>query len=252
MQTHFVNLLRPLLRKFYKDSVSGTVLGSTLIFLNPVIIVFCLSLLLKSGFRGLISGDEVFVMTFILSFWLFFSATINQAGGAFSTYRFALYTRSIPRYLLTLVPHLGCLPILVVNILITLAFYFLGSDPRNLNVPLLMFSVLCCFSISMLLSVFVGYVSAVLNDFKFIVGSMMQLAFWMSPIFWDSTQLGTDVVLILSLNPFFVIANLMRLALTGSETGLVQLLPSIVHIGFYALLAAFFHKKLSPIVSEQV
>ncbi len=84
-----------------------------------------------------------------------------------------------------------------------------------------------------------GSFCARFRDVGPIVGSIMQIAFFLTPVIWQPEQLGRHAVL-LPFNPFFALLEILRAPLLGkvptSETWLAAVLYSLLLCGVAWLL----------------
>lgn len=78
------------------------------------------------------------------------------------------------------------------------------------------------------------------RDIQQIVASVMQLAFFMTPVIWKPELLGEWQVL-LPLNPFFVLMETVRGPLVEGSASWLVWLAALVYTGAaYAVALAFF------------
>jgi lipopolysaccharide transport system permease protein len=117
--------------------------------------------------------------------------------------------------------------------LVLLVFLFFGHLPGPealLAVPGLLLVAANAFALAIVL----GMVCARFRDIPPIVGSVLQLAFFMSPVLWKPELLGDQRVW-LPLNPFYVLMEAVRGPLVeGGAPGMVWLSAA----GFTALTCA--------------
>jgi lipopolysaccharide transport system permease protein len=81
-----------------------------------------------------------------------------------------------------------------------------------------------------------GAICARFRDIGPIVGSLMQIAFFLTPVIWQPEQLGTHAVL-LPLNPFFDLMQIVRAALLDQMTGVRVWLAAIAYSGVLCALS---------------
>lgn len=85
-----------------------------------------------------------------------------------------------------------------------------------------------------------GMLCARFRDLGQIVSSIMQLAFFMTPIFWKPASLGHYQVLLL-LDPFYVLMQVVRGPLLGSGASLLIWATALAYTVVFSLLRfAFF------------
>jgi len=85
------------------------------------------------------------------------------------------------------------------------------------------------------LTLLLGAFCARFRDIQPIVNSVMQIAFFVTPVIWKPEQLGADGVAKLALNPFFDLLEIVRGPVLGSDIAATTWLGAL---GFSAVLCA--------------
>jgi len=85
------------------------------------------------------------------------------------------------------------------------------------------------------LTLLLGAFCARFRDIQPIVNSVMQIAFFVTPVIWKPEQLGADGVAKLALNPFFDLLEIVRGPVLGSDIAATTWLGAL---GFSAMLCA--------------
>lgn len=88
-------------------------------------------------------------------------------------------------------------------------------------------------------AIFLGMVCARFRDIPPIVGSVMQIAFFVSPVIWKPQMVGHWEPF-LPINPFFAMMETVRAPLMGETGGIVVWLMAALWTGALAALAAAF------------
>ena len=92
------------------------------------------------------------------------------------------------------------------------------------------------------IGVILGGLSARFRDVPLIVGSIMQVAFFLTPIFWTPGSLPNRALFV-HLNPFYYLIDVIRLPLLGKTPPLSMWLVVIGFNCIGALIAAFFYAR---------
>jgi ABC-2 type transport system permease protein len=92
------------------------------------------------------------------------------------------------------------------------------------------------------ISVTLGALSARFRDIPPIVGSILQVAFFLTPIFWLPSALP-DRALFVQLNPFYYLVEIIRMPLLGQTPELTVWLVAIGLNVLSALVAIFFFAR---------
>jgi lipopolysaccharide transport system permease protein len=85
------------------------------------------------------------------------------------------------------------------------------------------------------LTLLLGAFCARFRDIQPIVNSVMQIAFFVTPVIWKPEQLGADGVAKLALNPFFDLLEIVRGPVLGSDIAATTWLGAL---GYSAVLCA--------------
>ena len=104
------------------------------------------------------------------------------------------------------------------------------------------------------ISLLLGIFGARFRDIPPIIGSVMQIAFYLTPIMWSPTMLahrGLSAVLI-EWNPFFDLLEIMRGPLLGNALETQAWMFSIAYSGLLVLLAGFVFARARPRIAYWV
>ncbi len=131
--------------------------------------------------------------------------------------------------------------------LIVILFVALGHNPgwaALLLIPGLIILALNGFAVSLLL----GMICARFRDIGPIIGNVLQLAFFLTPIMWKPDMLRPEMQVWLPLNPFYAILETLRGPLVeGGGPGLAWLAAIVFTLANCGLAAVFFVRFRSRI-----
>jgi ABC-type polysaccharide/polyol phosphate export permease len=150
-------------------------------------------------------------------FWMFFSGQINESATAFTQFDSVLRQVKVPLtscVLRVLVRNVVIFAHNAVILLIVFAvFGFNWSWANLLLFPGLLILTLTLFSVSIIVSV----LCTRFRDLAQIVTSVLQILFFLSPIFWKADSLGTGGrALLVKLNPVYYLIEIVRQPLFGN------------------------------------
>jgi ABC-type polysaccharide/polyol phosphate export permease len=177
-----------------------------------------------------------------LVFWMFTSGMINEGCGTFYSVQgiiqqvrlpFSLHAyRLVYRNLLVLMHNFVIVPIVLIIFPTSLEW------PRLLELaPALALIVVN----GVWISIFLGMISARFRDIPPIIGSIIQVVFFITPIFWPADALG-DRRWLAEINPIYAAIDVLRAPLLGQPTEpyswlllmVVTLLGSVATFAFFA------------------
>ena len=156
-----------------------------------------------------------------LIFWSFISAILNDSGSVFQSSE--SYLKNVPmpvsvHYYRMLARNFI---ILIHNIIILIFVFPLFDVNWTFSVLLVIPGFLLVFLLSAVLGSIIAVFSARYRDVPQIVNSVIQVIFFVTPIFWSTESLPTRPSFI-QLNPIFHMIELVRAPLLGSEPELLS------------------------------
>jgi lipopolysaccharide transport system permease protein len=219
----------------------GSVLGPFWLTLSTGVMVAALGYLYAGIFHTDIH-DYLPFLALSMVLWAFLSTAVSDACQAFTEAEgviravrmpFSLFaTRILVRNALVLAHNL--LVILVVDAV----FQLWPGWHLLLAIPGLVLWCVDTLSVILLL----GGFCARFRDFPPIVGSVMQIAFFVTPVLWKPEQLGTGVKL-LPLNPFFDLMEIVRGPLLGGMASANVWIGAALYSAGLVVLSWFFFTR---------
>ena len=204
---------------------------------NIVLMVACLTLIF-SGPLGTAPRDYAPYVAIGLVLWQFIQASLNEGCQVFVTAGETIRNTPMPlsvhvlrlvwRHLVSLGHHAVVIPVLL------LLFGIAPSAFAWSVLPALALLILFTFSASLLL----GLIGARFRDVGPAVANLMQLMFFVTPIFWLPGTLSPSMAWIVVLNPIFAFIDIVRTPLLGGEP-LASSWP-IALAAFFAVASAAF------------
>lgn len=128
------------------------------------------------------------------------------------------------------------------NVAVVLPLVLIISPAINANLLLAPIGLLCLSANAVWLSLLLGILCARFRDIPLMVASVVQIAFFLTPVFWKAEMLGTHAW-VADFNPFFHFLELVRAPMLGGQ---VSALTWIVVLGTtvigYVLALMFFSR----------
>ena len=191
----------------------GSILGPFWITLSMGLMVLGIGFLYANLFRIPLHEFLPYVALGIVFFGVL-TGTINEgcetfvrAAGMLSQTSLPMFTfvwRTLLRNLINLAHHL----VIVVVVLAVYGYW------RTANLPAAALGILLLLANVSWMSMLAGIVSARFRDIPQIVGSIMQFAIFMTPVFWLPSKFG-NYQFVLDLNPFYHLLQAVRAPLLG-------------------------------------
>lgn len=231
----------------------GTFAGFIWSVANPLIMMLVFWFIFSVGFRAQPMDDMPYIVYFLSGFvvWVYFSETI--ASCATVVRRNAhLVTKSIfPSEILVFV----CVIANLLSHIIMLFIFFIILCMNN--IPLSIYclqSIMILFSVA-LLTTGIGWFVSALNvfykDTEILVGIILNIGFWMTPIVWVLNMLPKKYQIFIKLNPMFFIVDGYRVAFINRSFISLKLLAYFwIVVTLSLLIGAYVFKRLKHEFAE--
>jgi lipopolysaccharide transport system permease protein len=160
--------------------------------------------------------------------WGFLGTLVGEACGAFTESEVVIRSVRMPFFLFSLRILVRNVLVLGHNICVIVVVYLAmrlwpGANAL-LAIPALPVWIIDALALSLLL----GGICARFRDIMPIVASVMQIAFFMSPVIWKPSQLGPRAVW-LPLNPFYDMLEIVRAPLLGETAPLLVWVAAVLY-----------------------
>ena len=224
----------------------GSLLGSLWITINISLLVLCLTLIFAGPF-GIHRALYAPYVAIGLVFWYFIQGTINDSCQVFTASADTIRHTSMPLsvHVLRLVCRnaifLGHNLLIIPAVLI--AFRIVPGASAWTVLPAILLLAVAIFWTSLLL----GLLGARFRDIGQVVTNLLQLLFFLTPIFWPVTAIGPELAWLVALNPVFPFIDIIRAPLLGAEPAAASW-P--IALGLTALAAAIALAALAHLRSR--
>lgn len=226
-------LAAALARLDIRNRYRGSVLGPFWLTLSTAVMIAGLGILYSSLFRLPLQEYLPFLAVSLL-IWNMVNQTVIEGCGSFTSSEGIIRQLPLPYTVHVLRSVLRNAAVAAHNLpliaVVFLATWHLPGPEALLVLPGLALLLVNAFTVSLLL----GMLCARFRDIQPIVGSVMQLAFFLSPVLWKPELLGEGMVW-LPFNPFYSLMETVRGPLvSGGASAIIW----VAALGYTALLAA--------------
>ena len=200
-----LKLLLSLAKMDLRKQYLGTYLGLLWSLLMPlttiVLIYFVMTYGLKAG--RLESVDFVYWLIPGMLIWFFVSESIGKSVGVIVEHSYLVTKMRFPLRLLVPARILACLPVHGLLMLLFLAASWAGGG-LVLSVYWLQcgYYILCAFGLTLGISLLTSAVNVFIRDAANIVGVILQIMFWVTPLFWEARMIAQSRLSFLLYSPF--------------------------------------------------
>ena len=201
------NLIVSMASREVKSQYVGASLGFFWTIIQPVVMITVFWFVFSIGFKAKPMNDVPFVvwLTAGLAPWYFFSEIVSGSTGlvvanAHLVKRTIFHPHILPiaKILSALVNHFVFLGVLLVLILFQ-------QQPILFSFLQVIYYGFCLIFLALGTAWLISALNVFLRDIGHLVGVVLQVGFWVTPIFWDITMMPGDVQEYLKFNPVYYI-----------------------------------------------
>jgi len=241
------NLIWDLTKRDFSERFAGSILGAIWAFIWPLVNLFIYIMIFGKFMGGRLPGSsDVYAYSIYVSVglipWTCFAASISRSATVFLDKRHIISKVDVSLPSLLLFINLSEM----ITFLITNAFLFafLIATGYEFSLRLLLFPFI--FYLQQILAFGLGLLSATmtvfLRDLKEVVGIVLQLWFWFTPIVYVSSILPDAVKAVLVYSPTFIITESYHRIFVFADYPVVRsmiILTAIAHFILFASYALF-------------
>jgi ABC-type polysaccharide/polyol phosphate export permease len=201
-----------------KSQYVGSSLGFLWTIIQPIVMITVFWFVFSIGFKARPMSDVPFVvwLTAGLAPWYFFSEIVNGSTGMVVAHghlvkRTIFYPQILPvvKVLAAFVTHCVFLCVLLVLIIFQ-------HQPFLFSFFQIIYYSACLVILALGISWFTSALNVFLRDVAQFIGVVLQVGFWVTPIFWDIKMMPENVQWFLKLNPVYYIIQGYRDSLIGN------------------------------------
>jgi ABC-type polysaccharide/polyol phosphate export permease len=198
-----------------RSRYAATVLGAVWAIVNPAVMILVYWLVAAYGLRIQSGGGPPYFFVLFCGFlpWIAFSEAITTGAAAIPNQAYLVRKATFPLEILPIVKVVSSLIVHLFLVALLIVILVASGMP-----PTLRFLQVLYFTAAMVaLAIGIGWLTSALNvfhrDVEQVLGVIITIWFWSTPIIWPVTNLSPDALRIASLNPFFYIVEGYRNAL---------------------------------------
>lgn len=210
---HIVESRKLLLTLSYNDvreQYLGSYLGIFWAVLRPLLFMMTVYFIFSIGFKGgAVDGDTPFILYLMSGYipWFFFMEAVTGGMNSILSNRFLVKKVAFRVSILPIVKIISALFLHVVFLgILIVAFWLYGFKPSIywLQLP---FYILMTTILVLGISWLTSSMRVFTKDIVQIIGVVLQLGFWVTPIFWSMDRVPEKYMYLLKLNPMVYIVD---------------------------------------------
>lgn len=192
-----------------KMRYAGSFLGILWAVIQPLVMILVFWFVFSVGFKVRPNNDVPFVVWFAagLSAWSVFSEIVNGSAGLVVSSANLVKKTLFASEILSIIKTITAFVLHLVFLVILLGLLFFQDMPLSFFYFQVGYYALCMIVFSLGLSWIISSLNVFVRDTNHIVGVIMQIGFWATPIFWDPNMMSQKVQMLLKLNPMFYIVQ---------------------------------------------
>ena len=244
-------LLATLIKNDFKKQYLGSYLGLVWAFIQPLTFMLVIWFVFTFGFRTAAHGDTPYFLWLTSGMipWFFISNALSAGTNAVTSNAFLVKKVAFRVSILPLVQigstfiiHAGLILFLII------AFLLYGFKPSVYWVQLPYF-ILCTMLLVLGISWLTSAIRVFVKDVGNIIGVLLQIGFWATPIFWNITMISPKHQWILKLNPAYYIVQGYRDTFINHKWFWEMQNVTLYYLGvtaFFVIVGAIVFKRLRP------
>ncbi len=203
-------LLFSLVKNDFRKQYLGSYFGILWAFIQPITFILVIWFVFEIGFRvSPITGDTPFFLWLISGMipWFFFANSVSAGtnsiiNNSFLVKKIAFRVSILPLVEIgsTLIIHFGLIVLLICS------FLFYGFKPSIYWLQLPYF-IICSIILILGISWLTSALRVFIKDIGELIGVILQIGFWFTPIFWSIDLVPQKYQYIIKLNPMFYIID---------------------------------------------
>lgn len=210
LKTLFKNrvVLWELAKNDRKARFSSALLGGIWSFLQPLINMLVIWLVFQVGFKSSnLADDTPFIIWYMPAFliWTYFQDALSQSSSSLLEY--AYLVRKV-NFNVEIIPPIKIISNAIIHcfflVFIVIVNLCYGKMPSVYNLQAFYY-FFCAAALALAIGWFCAGLAPFATDITNIVAILIQLGFWITPIFWDPSSLKDSVKLLLKLNPMYYV-----------------------------------------------
>ncbi|WP_228256531.1 ABC transporter permease [Aliarcobacter trophiarum] len=203
-------LLYVLAKNDFKEQFLGSYLGILWAILRPILFMIIVWFIFSIGFKRHLENSEIpFILYLMCGYipWFFFSDAISGGMNSIITNKYLVKKVNFRVSILPIVKILSALFLHIIFLLILIVVLFLYGYSPTIYWLQLPFYTFMMFILVLGISWFTSALRVFMKDISQIISVVLQLGFWVTPIFWSIKMVPEKYMFVLNLNPMVYIVE---------------------------------------------
>jgi len=200
-------LILKLVNNDLKSRYSGSIIGIGWAFIQPLVTILVFWFVFQLGFKNPPVSNVEFILWFIAAYipWIYFNDAILATSNCLYEYSYLVKKIKFRTSLLPIVKVIASTYVHIFFMIFVIIMYLLYGYDFSLAWLNIIYYSFCLFILIIGLSWIVSSISVFFKDFTQIVNIILQIGFWLVPVFWSPDTMSESIMKILKLNPLYYI-----------------------------------------------
>lgn len=240
----------------FKTKYAGSYLGIFWAFVNPIVTILIYWFVFEFGLKAVSPVNDIpFILWFTAGIvpWFFFSDAISNSTNSFLEYSYLVKKVVFKVSVIPIVKIISSMFIHLVFVGFIIFIYGIYGKYPNIYVIQILYYSICTFIFALAISYATSAMVLFFRDLGQIIGILLQIGMWATPIAWSYTIIPGKYQWIAKLNPMYYVIEGYRDSLINqvwfwqryNQTIYFWLISTIIF-----LLGALIFKKLKPHFSD--
>lgn len=232
-------LILALAKRDIATQFAGSLLGAAWSLLNPMITILIYWIVFSLGFKLRPDNNVPFIIWFSagMCVWFFFADAVNGGVASIVSNSFLIKKTLCNPQILPVAKIVSGLFAHMIFLVIVIALIGLYHMPVSYIYLQFFYYLICLIVFAMGIGFLTSALNVFLRDLSHIVGILLQLFFWMTPIVWNLKMMPASIRIFFKLNPMYYIVQ-------GYRDSLINFIPFWDHPGetiyFWVVALALF------------
>ncbi len=203
----------------FKNRFASTSLGSIWGFLQPFVFMMMYVVVFQFIFKTPGEGGTPYVVWFLpgMAIWQCLNDSIMSASGSIRNYSYLVKKIVFPVDIIPVISIIGSSFVSIfLFIVATVVCIFAKTIP---NIAIIVYVIIATYAFILAFTRLTSAITTLVPDFSNLLGIMMQLFFWATPVVWSLTMLSGNVwvLRIVQCMPFTYLVTAFRQAFMGGN-----------------------------------
>ena len=199
-----VDLVLTLTKSTLKSRYRKTVAGFLWVILNPVLTFAVQAIIFKHILKVNVENFYLFLLSGVIP-WIFITSTLNMTASSFVQNRAVMMAFKLDPWIFILAQSLDNLITLVASFTILLLMTGDLSVFMGLRIPLFVLTLFLLAFATFFLSFLIATIHVFMRDTQFIVQFLLNLIYFITPIFYPKDLIPAKYQWLINYNPLFIL-----------------------------------------------